>query len=43
MLLLPEVNVHRASVEIEVFSQAVLKEALVRISDVLRKIAVESE
>ena len=43
MLFLSEENLHRAAEEIELAAQFVLKESLVWVADVLRKVAEERE
>ena len=43
MLFLSQVYLYRASEEVEVASELVLKEASVRLADVLRKVAEECE
>ena len=43
MLFLSQVYLYRASEEVEVASELVLKEASVRLADILRKVAEERE
>ena len=43
MLFLSEINLYRASEEVEVASKLVLQETSVRLADILRKITEESE
>ena len=43
MLFLSEINLYRASEEVEVTSKLVLQETSVRLADILRKITEECE
>lgn len=43
MLFLSEINLYRASEEVEVASKLVLQETSVRLADILRKITEECE
>ena len=43
MLFLSEINLYRATEEIEIAPELILKETSVRLADILRKVAEESE